>query len=155
MTEFTCGNNKYRSQKIDARAQFHIVRRLAPCLGGLAPALMKVGAKQAAAGAALDASKVMETDVADILPKLADAMAAMDDETADYVLFGLLGAATREQASGLGWAPVCNGRSLMFQDITMAQMLTIAGRVLAANLGDFFVVLNSISSQLGQVAKGQ
>lgn len=152
MSQFPCGAYNYRAGVIDARAQFHIVRRMAPFLGGLAPVLGKVQAIKAVGGSAKD---MKQEDMLEILPKIADALANMDDETADYVIFGLLAVVTREQGQGLGWAPVAGSKSMMFSDITMPQMITLAGRALMANLGDFFAVLNSVSSQLGQKASGQ
>jgi len=152
MSQFTCGAHNYRAGVIDAKKQFHIVRRLAPFLGGLAPVMGKVSAIKASGGKASDMS---QEDMMDVLPKIGEALASMDDATADYVIDGLLAHVTREQGQGLGWASVCVNGSMMFNDITMPQMLTLAGRALQANLGDFFVVLNSISSQLGQKANGQ
>ncbi|MNO26503.1 hypothetical protein D3C76_163570 [compost metagenome] len=152
MSQFSCGAHNYRAGVIDARQQFHIVRRLAPFLGGLAPVMGKVSAVKAAGGKASD---MTQDDMMDVLPKIGEALASMDDETADYVIFGLLAVVTREQGQGLGWAPVSSGKALMFTDITMPQMITLCGRALQANLGDFFAVLSSVSSQLGQKASGQ
>lgn len=152
MSKFSCGNFNYQAGVIDARAQFHIVRRLAPFLGGLAPVLGKVNSLKASGGKASDMS---QDEMVEVLPKIGEALAAMDDDTADYVIFGLLSVVTREQGQGMGWAPVANGRALMFNDITMAQMITLCGRALMANLGDFFGVLNSALSQAGQKPLGQ
>lgn len=147
MNNFRCGDYNYIAGRMDARKQFHIVRRLAPFLSGLMPSFAKLEGKKI--------SEVGNEELMSVLPGVADALASMDDDTADYVIFGLLGFAKREQGQGLGWAPVSNGNSLMFQDIDMPQMLTIAGRVLMANLGSFFAVLKSASSQLGQTPNGQ
>lgn len=147
MNNFKCGEFNYLATKMDARKQFHVTRRLAPFLSGMLPAFNKLKGKKMA--------DVTEAEMLSMLPAIGDAMAAMDDETADYVIFGLLSNARREQAQGMGWVPVSNGNSLMFEDINMSQMLTIAGRVLMANLGDFFAVLSSASSQLGQKQNGQ
>ena len=147
MNTFKCGEYNYMASKMDARKQFHVVRRLAPFLSGVLPSFTKLQGKKMA--------EVSQEGLMSILPGIGDALAAMDDETADYVIFGLLAEARREQAQGLGWVPVSNGNALMFQDIDMPQMLTIAGRVLMANLGSFFAVLSSASSQLGQKQNAQ
>lgn len=152
MNTFTCGSHTYRAANIDARKQFHIVRRLAPLLGGLGPALGKMESLKKEGFKAADISA---SDMESVLPAITGALSGMDDDTADYVIFGLLAAIHRQEPQGLGWAPVAPSGSLMYQDITMPQMLTLAGRALVANLGDFFVVLNSLSSQLGQKPKGQ
>lgn len=147
MNTFSCGEYNYSASKMDARKQFHVVRRMAPFLGGLLPSFAKLEGKKM--------SEASTEEMMSVLPGVADALAGMDDETADYVIFGLLACARRQQDQGLGWAPVSNGNAIMFDDIDMAQMLTIAGRVLVANLGSFFAVLKSASSQLGQKQNGQ
>lgn len=126
------GNHNYRAGRIDARKQFHIVRRMAPFLEGLAKVKTSGAASLEEAGLAA-------------LPEMAAVLARMDDETADYVLFGLLAPVRREQENGLGWAPVCSGNTMAFDDISMAQMLQLAGESLRENLGDFFVILKSAS----------
>lgn len=143
MSQFTCGKHNYKAGVIDARAQFHIVRRLAPFFSAFA-------------GADVKFSKNMKPeDFVKAVPVLANALASMSDADADYVLFGLMACVVREQEQGLGWAPVSKGTNLMFHDISMPEMVTLAGRALAANLGDFFGVLNSLSSQAGQKPNGQ
>lgn len=149
MSEFKCGQHTYSAGKLDARAQFHIVRRLAPFLKGLAPVIAKVGAGQ------VDIKNLDPKDGLEALPEIANIIAGMDDASADYVIFGLLAVVKRKEVNGLGWAPVANGMSLMYMDITMPQMLTLAARALSANLGDFFGVLNSALSQAGQKQSDQ
>ena len=138
--EFEVRGIQYRAAKLDARAQFHIVRRLAPFLKALAPL----------AGKMKDQAQAMEA-----LPAIGEVLAQLDDETADYVLFGLLGAVTRKEDKGLGWAPISRNQSLMYMDISMPDMLAIAGRSLMANMGDFFQSLHSVSSQQGQKPSAQ
>ena len=123
MLEFQVAGQDYRAGKIDARAQFHIVRRLAPVLSEAAPAAQNGG---------LEA-----------LPALAKALAAMTDENADYVLFGLLRAVERKEPQGMGWSAVASGNALMYQDIGMPEMMQLAWHALKHNLGDFFRALPS------------
>ena len=124
--EFEIGGHTYRANRMDARSQFHITRRLAPVFGELAPAMK---------GGAMDA-----------IAPLANAIAKLSDADADYILFGLLRSVSRKQPQGLGWAPVAVGDVIMFDDITMPQMIQIAWRALAYNLQDFFAGLPSGSS---------
>ena len=138
--DFEVRGIQYRAGKMDARAQFHIIRRLAPFLKALAPL----------AGKMSDQSQALEE-----IPELGKVLAELDDATADYVLFGLLAVVTRKEDKGLGWAPICRGNSLMYAEITMPDMLAIAGRALMANMGDFFQSLRSASSQLGQNQSAQ
>lgn len=123
--EFELEGHTYRANKIDARSQFHIVRRLAPVIGELVPAL-KGGKGE------LDA-----------LPPLANAISKLSDADADYCLFGLLKALSRKQPQGTGWGPVTTGEQLMYDDITMPQMLQLAWRAFSHNMSGFFAALPS------------
>lgn len=118
--EIEIESHTYRIHKIDARSQFHIVRRLAPVLGQIVPAV------QAGAGGM------------DALPPLANAIAGLSDDDADYVLFGLLKAMSRKQDSGLGWGPVSTGNAIMYDDISMSTMLKLAWEVMSYNMAGFF-----------------
>ncbi len=127
----------YRINKIDARSQFHIVRRLAPVLGKIAPAVQGVKGG-------------MES-----LPALAGAIADLSDEDADYVLFGLLKALSRKQDQGLGWGPVVTGTSIMYDDITMSTMLKLAWEALSFNMSGFFAAMPSHLKEVAQKANDQ
>lgn len=134
--EFELEGRTYRANKIDARTQFHIVRRLAPVLGEIAPALQGKGG--------LDA-----------LPPLANAVAKLTDSDADYVIFGLLKAVVRKQDQGLGWGPVATGEQLMYDDITMPLMLKLAWQSFSFNMSGFFAALPSDLKEATQKQKGQ
>lgn len=125
--DITINNHTYRTGKIDARAQFHIVRRLAPIFGELVPALRS----------GKDANPM------DVLPAITASFAKLSDEDMDYCLFGLLRAVTRQQPNGLGWGPVCTGTVLAYDDISMAVMLQLAWASLKDNLSGFFAALPS------------
>lgn len=124
--EVEVGGHNYRIGVIDARSQFHIVRRLAPLLGELAPIAARA-----------------EMSAMEALPPLAAALAKLSDEDADYCIFGLLKAVQREQVGGLGWGPVCAGTAIAYQDITMPVMLQLAWHAASANLAGFFAALPS------------
>lgn len=134
--EFELEGRTYRANKIDARTQFHIVRRLAPVLGEIAPALQGKGG--------LDA-----------LPPLANAVAKLTDTDADYVIFGLLKSVVRKQDQGLGWGPVATGEQLMYDDITMPLMLKLAWQSFSFNMSGFFAALPSDLKEAAQKQKGQ
>lgn len=135
--EFEHDGQTYRVGKIDARAQFHILRRLAPVLGELAPALQ--GGKGGI----------------DSLPAIAGAIAKLSDTDADYCIFGLLKVVSRKQPQGLGWGPVATGELLMYDDITMAVMLKLAWEALSYNMAGFFAGLPSGLNGAVQKAKDQ
>jgi len=123
--EFELSEKRYSVGKLDARTQFHIVRRLAPVLSELAPALKNKG-----------------NDLEALVP-LTGAIAKLTDEDADYCLFGLLKVVYRFQGQGLGTGPVCTGNSLMYDDIDMSVMLQLAWKSLSYNMSGFFVGLPS------------
>ena len=135
--ELELDGHTYRVGKLDARAQFHIVRRLAPVLGELAPALQ--GGK-----GGLDA-----------LPPIATAVAKLSDADADYCIFGLLKVVSRKQPNGLGWGPVSTENLLMYDDIGMTQMLKLAWEALTFNMSGFFAVLPSDLKEAAQKVKGR
>lgn len=136
--DFELNGQTYRAGTIDARTQFHIVRRLAPVFGELVPA-MRGGAK----------------DGLDALPAIAGALAKLSDADADYCIFGLLKAVTRKQAQGLGWGPVSVGETLMYDDITMSLMLQLAWQTFSVNLSGFFDALPSDLKEAAQVASAR
>ena len=134
--EFELEGRTYRANKIDARTQFHIVRRLAPVLGEIAPALQGKGGLEA-------------------LPPLASAVAKLTDSDADYAIFGLLKAVVRKQDQGLGWGPVATGEQLMYDDITMPLMLKLAWQSFSFTMSGFFAALPSDLKEAAQKQKGQ
>ena len=73
--DFELNGKEYRAGVIDARKQFHIVRRLAPIFGNMA------------AGG-------------DTAVMLANAIGSLSDDDADYVLFGLLAVVKRKEDNG-------------------------------------------------------
>lgn len=118
--EFEIGGNTYRSGKMDTFKQFHVSRRLVPVLGTLA-------------GAATG-----EVSFDELVQPLMHGIASMTDADCDFILEACLKVVQRQQ--GTAWAPVfaSNSQALMFDDIDMATMLQIAGKVIEDNLSGFF-----------------
>lgn len=135
--ELELDGHTYRVGKLDARAQFHVVRRLAPVLGELAPALQ--GGKGG-----------MEA-----LPAIATAVAKLSDADADYCIFGLLKVVSRKQPNGLGWGPVSTENLLMYDDIGMTQMLKLAWEALTFNMSGFFAAMPPALQEDLQKVKGR
>jgi len=120
--EITIKDRKYRAGRMDARRQFHVVRRLTPLISGLTDLA------------------ALKADPMAALGPIAETIADMKDEDADYILDACLSVAERQQAAG-GWAKVMQSGSLMFEDLDMADMLRLAGAVLWENLSGFFDAL--------------
>ncbi|MDD3310951.1 phage tail assembly chaperone [Pseudodesulfovibrio sp.] len=120
--DLTINGNAYRAGRMDARRQFHVVRRLAPIISGLTDLKSLMGDPMAALG------------------PLADAIAEMKDADADYILDACLAVVERKQPAG-GWAKVMVNGGLMFQDLDMAAMLRLTWAVLQEDMQGFFDAL--------------
>lgn len=118
---FEVNGFNYTAGKLNAKQQFHIVRRLSPVLSGL------VGLK----------------DANDAVGAIANAISSLSDADADFVLFGLLSCVERQDPSG-GWAKITAGELLMYQDIDLIAMMKIATESFKVNFGNFFSGLGSI-----------
>ena len=141
MLEFQVNGQEYRAGKLTAMQQFHIVRKLAPIIGKAAPVF----------------DAVRGGDEIHALPALADALAAVPNADAEFVLYGLLAAVKRKEPHGTGYAPVCVGESIMYADVAedMAVMMQLAWHALKHNLAGFFAALPSDLKDKLQKAKEQ
>lgn len=128
--EFEVKENNYRVNRLSAKKQFNIVRRVVPFFGELAP--MVSGAEDNKNDLGMKALK-----------PLSDALASMSDEASDYVLFGLLECVQRKEKQGLGWSKVCVDGNLMYQDIDMTTMILLAFNSAKVNYQDFFSGITS------------
>jgi len=124
--DFQVNGIDYKSGKLNAKQQFHIVRRMAPILSGV------VGKSEG-----------------DVLNGIATALASLNDVDADFVLFGLLGCVERKDSTG-GWGKVSTGENLMYQDIDLVAMMQIAMKAFEGNFSAFFkgLDLTSINTSL-------
>ncbi len=118
MNEFEVDGHTYRSKKMAARTQFHVMRRMAPILAPL----------QAVASGDMNGSLVA----------LAEAIGSLSDEASDYVLDRCLEVVERKQGEA-GWAKVkLDGGPSMFADIDLMALLQIAANVLRDNYAALF-----------------
>lgn len=128
--EIDLNGNRYSIGKLSAKQQFHISRRIAPILPTLIPVFVRLAS----------GTRVVSEDpggLADVLQPLADGLAAMKDEYAEYVLDTCLQVVQRKQEHG--WAGIWSSqqRTPMFQDIDLGVMLPLVMRVITVNLGPF------------------
>lgn len=126
MTELDIGGHKYRIGKLNAFAQFHLARRLAPALWALGSGmLMQV--------------KTDAFDVAAIGP-LVEAISKMSNADSEHVLHACLGVCHRQ--SGTGWQIMyTEGGGLMFQDIDLSVLMQLTTAAIRENLGNFLDAL--------------
>ena len=154
--DFEINGIKYTCVKLNAILQFHIMRRLAPLLSGLAPL---ASLSSAPAGATIDEVKHGLSSNPESLEKalaaIGGALAALSNADAEYVLHGLLAAVNRHEPHGLGQYPVAVENRIMYQDITMPEMLQLAWKAIQFNFSNFFNGLPSILSAAAPKANGQ
>lgn len=143
MAEFVVEGNTYRAGRINALEQFHIVRRLAPVVAELAPALQKLGPISALKDEAQAEAALERVGLDEVLGPLALAFGKLSDEDANYVLLGLLRACSRREPNGLGWSPVASVGGIMFADVSMPGLLQLGWAVFRENLQGFFAAARS------------
>ena len=133
-TEFEIDGHEYRIGKLSAFQQFHVNRKIAPLIPPLVPVFMKV---QKDGG-------LKEGAMVELLQPLADSLAALPDEAAEYVIGTCLSAIKRKIPDKDHWAPVWNqsGKVLMFADLNdMSKMIPLVVRVIQDSLGPFLAGL--------------
>lgn len=135
---FPIGEKKFKLNKINAFKQFHIVRRVAPVLSSLLPALTDLQKSSKNDSQISEADKLEE--FAKILSPIFTGLSKLSDAEADFVLYGLLASVEMQQAGG-NWARVSTESMLMIQDLELPVLLQIAGRAFAFNLSGFFAAL--------------
>lgn len=138
---FEVGGNTYRVGRLNAIKQLHVVRRLAPLIGSLKGADLR----GAMTGGVTDEERAKQSAaLMTVLEPLAGAIAALSDDDTEYVLGACLMVCQRQAAGGLGWSAVWSeqAKRTMFDDITLTDMLTLVGRVIMQNLGDFTSALS-------------
>ena len=149
--DFELSGYSYKCGTIDARKQFHIVRRLLPVISGVVQSGMDSGGLVKGK----PSLEYLSGKGSVAIEAIASAIGKLSDEDADYVIFGLLACVTRKQENGLGWAKVSNGNAMMFADIGMADMLKLAYSAFEANMQDFFAVIRSILKEQQQPQSAQ
>jgi hypothetical protein len=152
--EIQLGGNAYSIGRLTAKQQFHVSRRIAPIIPPLIPVFLKLAKTSGGAAGAMDALTQDLDGFGQVLQPFADALAAMNDADADYVMDNCLTAVQRQQPTG--WARVVSPeqKTLMFQDMDMAVILPLVVQVIVANLGPFIQgLLTSQASSPESVAQ--
>jgi len=125
--EFEVAGQRYTAGRLNAITQFHVTRRLGPALvvAGVTFKMMMEGMK-----ASLD-------DWVAVAGPIMEVVSRMSDEDVDYVIFTCLSVVRRRE--GDRWAPLLagDGKTLMYQDLDMAEMLRLTVEVLRGNLANF------------------
>lgn len=121
------GHN-YRIGKLNALSQFHISRRLAPVMAAMGITMSMLRGKEG--------KQPTFDDFAPVLGPVTEMVSRMSDTDSNYIIFTCLATVTREQSDGR-YSPICQGQSLMFDDIDMVAMLRLVFEVVRENLAGF------------------
>jgi hypothetical protein len=125
---FTVKDKEYSAGKLDAKRQFHVLRRLAPLLGGVV------------------AHGGVNMNEDEGIGEFLNGIGTLPDDAADYVLDHCLSVVKRND--GGAWCAITaaapNGHRVMqYDDMDMIEMLTVVFYVLRHNISGFFDALPS------------
>lgn len=117
--EFKVEDKYYRTEKMDCFKQFHVLRKAGPLYPSVVGAL-----------------RVKDQDLMLAAGYIAAAFARLSDDEANFIMTSCLGTCSMKQGSV--WSPVVNSSgSLMFNDITLPELLEVVWKVLEYNFGPF------------------
>lgn len=130
----TVGAHGYQIGTLSAMQQFHVVRKLAPVLAGVADAMKFANALRGGG------SSDMASDLASF-DKIAAAVSGMSDRDSEYVIKICLNVCRRQvEGSGLARLVTADG-TMTYADMKLTDMLQLTWRVLQSSLSDFFPVV--------------
>jgi hypothetical protein len=134
---FSFGNREFQLSKLDAFKQFHIVRRIAPIMSELMPAMKSIGVLPTKPEdvAKLTDDKKLEA-VAKFAAPVMNGLSKLSDQDSEFVLLNLLSSVAMKQTAG-NWASVATPTMLMMQDLELPQLMQLAGRAFMYNLSGF------------------
>lgn len=133
---FEAGGHRYRIDgKLNAIQQLHVVRRLSPLVSAFVGVDTQALVPDQQARDPERAAVAMQS----LLGPLADGIAKLSDADTEYILGACMSVVRRDVGGGGGWAPMWNAqaKAMQFQDLSFIDLLTVCGRVLMMNLGDF------------------
>lgn len=135
--EFSLNGAQYSASKLSVFDQLKVSRKLLPLIAKLVSDadILKNAVKDKKA----DKEHIFKT-LETVLPKIADALADMPDESVNAILYPCLKVVMRKSTAG-NWTAIFMGDQLMFDDIDLFAMLGIVGRVVVDNLENFLRAL--------------
>jgi len=136
--EFSIGGREFKMSKIPAMKQFHLVRRIAPILADMLPAMKDVKSITKL-GEASEGEKLEQ--IAKFVTPIMTGLSKLSDDDSDKVLFSLLSSVEIKQGGPGNWAKIANDQMIMMQDLELPILLQVAGRAFMFNLSGFFAVL--------------
>lgn len=139
--QMTINGHNYDIGKLNAKQQFHVVRRLSPLLSK-ATDILQSAQKLSATATPTDEESLQ------VLGSAGEALAALPEQDVDYIIGACLSLARRQSQGGTGWCPLTTaGGDLMFNDMPMPEMMQLVFAVLRESLGGFFNALPQTSPE--------
>lgn len=130
MQEVEIDGKKYRTGKLAAMTQFHLMRKLMPVFSGMGEGVAK---------RAMNGNAEMPTNFWATLAPIAGPISEMSTEDSEWCLKTCLTTVT--MYNGRSWVPITTQTGqLMFEDMEMTTMLQLTLTVLQDNLGPFFPI---------------
>lgn len=119
--------------------QFHILRRMGAPLAALMGAYLN-----------------KKADPGQLMVPVMEAMGQLSDPDAEYIVNSALSVVHRHQPGTEAWSPVLSpGGGIMFADIHMLNMMSLAFKVIEVQLDDFFPDVGPRASTVGPAGNGR
>lgn len=132
MSEFETGGFGYRTDKMNARDQLHLLRALGPLFAPMArAAIMETSADEA-------------TRRLDMMIPFFEAFSKMDKREVDGLVDRCFSVTRRRVSGGNGQSqygpPLFTGQRDQYEDLTVGDLMTVCWEVVQENLGGFFAI---------------
>lgn len=130
MAEFDTGGNHYRTDKMNARDQLHLLRGLGPLFAPMArAALLEVSGDEA-------------TRRVDLMIPFFEAFSKMEEKDVNVLVNKCFAVVRRRVSGGNGTSqygpPMFTGQRDQYEDLSLGDLMTICWEVVQENLGGFF-----------------
>lgn len=134
MAEFETGGHRYRTDKMNARDQLHLLRSLGPLFAPMArAAVMETSADEA-------------TRRIDLMIPFFDAFSKMEKKEVDGLVDRCF-SVTRRGVGGNGHTqfgpPLHTGARDQYEDLSLGDLMTVCWEVIQENLGGFFATASA------------
>jgi hypothetical protein len=132
MAEFESGGQHYRSEKMSAREQLHLLRGLGPLFAPMArAAMMEVSGNEA-------------TRRVDLMIPFFEAFSKMEERDVNTLVNKCFAVVRRRVGGGNGTSqygpPMFTGQRDQYEDLSLGDLMTICWEVVQENLGGFFAI---------------
>jgi hypothetical protein len=132
MAEFETGGNYYRTDKMNARDQLHLLRGLGPLFAPMASAaMMEISGDEAVRRVHL------------MIPFF-EAFSKMEERDVNTLVNKCFAVTRRRVAGGNGTSqygpPLFTGQRDQYEDLSLGDLMTVCWEVVQENLGGFFAI---------------